>query len=580
MAFVKLHQNICFGFRGSSQSFLRASFCTTKNGRSLLNLETLGLDTDPVKTEKSVKVSVKKKTNAESEIVDSFLNRNIPRKEIVKVDAISESLQSDDKALINWREKNLKRKKANSRKQPVFNKEAFPFAEKSFSAFNLSKPLLERLKNLGLDVPTDVQASAIPPILEGHDVAIQSYTGSGKTLAYLLPILSNVGPLKKDKCEKDSFPDSKPGIEAVIVAPSRELAMQIVREAEKFLGAEHKKVVQQLVGGANRSRQEEALKKNKPLIVIGTPGRISEISLGGKLLTHQCRFLVLDEVDELLSFNFREDLHRILEHVGKRKSSQVYQPQSEGPDMKSLGSSNDNRRLERQTILVSATLTPAVLRAANSWAYKPLLVKINDVADLHSAAVSDDAFSKAHAAKESLPPSLDHFYAVTKHQHKVDMLRKCVHALNANTVIVFMNHGKQLKDTVFKLEARGLKAASLHGDLSKLERSNRLSSFRKGDFRILVTNELAARGLDVLNCDLVINLDLPTDALHYAHRAGRTGRLGQKGIVVSICEKHEEFVLKKFQEQLAISIVSCDFVRGHLTVHEQDKLSDTEMASL
>jgi superfamily II DNA/RNA helicase len=110
--------------------------------------------------------------------------------------------------------------------------------------------------------------------------------------------------------------EKRSGIEAVIVAPSRELGMQIVREVEKILGPNDKRLVQQLVGGANRSRQEEALKKNKPIIVVGTPGRISEISAAGKLHTHGCRFLVLDEVDQLLSFNYREDMHRILEHVG------------------------------------------------------------------------------------------------------------------------------------------------------------------------------------------------------------------------------------------------------------------------
>ncbi|KAI6702163.1 hypothetical protein NL676_011299 [Syzygium grande] len=184
--------------------------------------------------------------------------------------------------------------------------------------------LLERLEAVGFKVPTDVQAAAIPTILKNHDVVIQSYTGSGKTLAYLLPILSEM---------------------PIIVAPSRELGMQIVREFEKLLGPADKKVVQQLVGGANRSRQEEALKKNKPAIVVGTPGRIAEISAAGKLHTHNCRFLVLDEVDELLSFNFREDMHRILEHVGRRSSMDARGPK--GPMV---------RRAERQTILVSATV--------------------------------------------------------------------------------------------------------------------------------------------------------------------------------------------------------------------------------
>eukprot|EP01018_Ginkgo_biloba_P017963 Gb_01276 [translate_table: standard] len=487
---------------------------------------------------------------------------------------LSEKSPKSDKA------KRVRRKINESKKQKLINTEAFPFAEKIFSALNLSDAILKRLEEEGLHVPTDVQVSAIPNVLKGHDVAIQSYTGSGKTLAYLLPILSKVGPLKAIQAE--SIRDGgKPGIEAVIVAPSRELAMQIVREAEKILGPVHKRVVQQLVGGANRSRQEEALKKNKPLIVVGTPGRISEISSAGKLHTHGCRFLVLDEVDELLSFTFREDMHRILEHVGRRRSAEDQQIESKenepgNSSVKATSSASaikESKRVERQTILVSATMPPSVLRAAGTWGHKPLLVRANSVVDVESAPNMDSVIPGVsnptiRGAIESLPPSLEHYYSVAQQQHKVDTLRKCIHALDAKLVIVFMNHNKQLKDTVFKLEARGLNAGALHGELSKLERSTKLANFRKGELRILVTNELAARGLDVINCDLVVNLDLPTDSIHYAHRAGRTGRLGQIGRVVSICEQQEEFVLKKFQRQLGISISCCDFVGGQLAIRK------------
>ena len=165
--------------------------------------------------------------------------------------------------------------------------------------------------------------------MDGHDVALQSYTGSGKTLAYLLPVLSRVGPLREmPDGEKASAEETvnRSGVEAVIVVPSRELAMQIVREAERILGPDYKKLVQQLIGGANQNRQEEALKRNKPCIVVGTPGRISEISKAGKLHTHGCRFLVLDEADQLLSIKFRSDMRRILEHVGQRRSVPIGKP--------------------------------------------------------------------------------------------------------------------------------------------------------------------------------------------------------------------------------------------------------------
>ncbi|KAL9249608.1 DEAD-box ATP-dependent RNA helicase 47B-like protein [Drosera capensis] len=445
------------------------------------------------------------------------------------------------------------------------------FAAKSFSELGLPPLLLERLQQAGFSSPTDIQSTAIPTILQNHDVVIQSYTGSGKTLAYLLPVLAEVGPLKSSS---DEAPPKKREIEAVIVAPSRELGMQIVREVEKILGPSDKKLVQQLVGGANRSRQEEALKKNKPAIVVGTPGRIAEISAAGKLHTHSCRFLVLDEVDELLAFNFREDMHRILEHVGRRSGGDP----NKGRDPQA-------RKIERRTIMVSATVPFSVIRAARSWGENPVLVKAKSVSSLDSSSspvlanspgatpspTSTVTTQQAQAASEGLPPNLKHFYCITKLQHKVDALRRCVHALDAQSVIVFMNHNRQLKDTVFKLQARGMNAAELHGDLSKLSRSTVLKKFKSGECRVLVTNELAARGLDVAECDLVVNLDLPTDSTHYAHRAGRTGRLGRKGIVVTICEQPEVFVVKKMERQLGVAIQACDFVEGKLLVTEKEE---------
>jgi superfamily II DNA/RNA helicase len=453
--------------------------------------------------------------------------------------------------------------------------ESAPFAAKSFSELGLPLPLIERLATEGFTVPTDVQSTAIPTILKNHDVVIQSYTGSGKTLAYLLPILSEVGPLRKKPSDDDSKSVKKVEIEALIVAPSRELGMQIVREFEKILGPTNKKAVQQLVGGANRTRQEEALKKNKPAIIVGTPGRIAEISAAGKLHTHGCRFLVLDEVDELLSFNFREDMHRILEHVGKRSGADHRGPKS------TLA-----QRSERQTIMVSATVPFSVIRAARSWGSDPLLVQskkvipleslppsgpVNLTEPMSSSSSNSNTNLQTQATVDSLPPALKHYYCVTKLQHKIDALRRCVHALDAKSVIAFMNHTKQLKDAVFKLEARGMNAAELHGDLGKLGRSTVLKKFKNGEVRVLVTNELSARGLDVAECDLVVNLDLPTDSIHYAHRAGRTGRLGRKGTVVTLCEEPEVFVVKKLQKQLGIPIPACDFKESKLVVTEEVK---------
>lgn len=140
---------------------------------------------------------------------------------------------------------------------------------------------------------------------------------------------------------------------------------------------------------------------------------------------------------------------------------------------------------------------------------------------------------------------------------------------NVRSVIAFMNHTRRLRDVVFKLEARGMSAVELHGDLGKLGRSNTLRKFKAGEVRVLVTNELSARGLDVAECDLVINLDLPTDSTHYAHRAGRAGRLGRPGSVVTVCEESEVFVVKKIQRQLGVDIPACEFGEGKFQVIEE-----------
>ncbi|KAF7090143.1 hypothetical protein CFC21_092950 [Triticum aestivum] len=381
------------------------------------------------------------------------------------------------------------------------------FSASSFEELGLPPLLIDRLNKEGLTSPTEVQSASIPVISQRHDAVIQSYTGSGKTLAYLLPILSEIGPLKRAREQGNS--EKRSGIEAVVVAPSRELGMQIVREVEKILGPDDKRLVQQLVGGANRSRQEEALKKNKPIIVVGTPGRISEIS-------------------------------------------------------------------------AAATVPFSVIRAARSWGHDPVLVRAKSVVPLDSITVPRPMLSQGdpnsdsptmsvnQAAVDSLPPSLEHYYCTTKAHHKVDTLRRCIHALEAETVIAFMNNTKPLKDVVFKLEARGMKAIELHGDLGKLARSTVLKKFKAGEFRVLVTNELSARGLDIPECDLVINLDLPTDSTHYAHRAGRTGRLGRKGTVVSICEESEAFIMRKMRKQLGVAIKPCEFTEGQITVHKEE----------
>ncbi|XP_024515177.1 DEAD-box ATP-dependent RNA helicase 47, mitochondrial-like [Selaginella moellendorffii] len=447
-----------------------------------------------------------------------------------------------------------------------------PFSAQGFASLKLSPKLVQKLDEMNLKSPTQVQASAIPVLLDGHDAAMQSYTGSGKTLAYLLPILSTIGPFAD--AGGDESARKTGAIDAVIVAPSRELAMQIVREAEKLLGDEHRRLVQQLIGGANLKRQAEALKKNKPMIIVGTPGRISEFSRAGKLHTHGCRFLVFDEADQVLSMKYRDDMKRILEHVGTRRAS----------SSSSSSSNSQPQRLERQTILVSATMPPALLKAAEDWGHKPLLVKAAAATSTSQSSSEVDSQQQkrwssdpdVRGARESLPPNLRHCYVISPARHRVSTLRRCINALDPQSVLVFMNFSRRLKDTMFKLQAGGIDVSCLHGDKGKLGRSNTLTAFKAGKIRVLVVSEVGARGIDVPECDLVVNLELPTDATHYAHRAGRTGRLGRGGTVLTICEEREKFVVDKFEKQLGLQIDQCEVACGDVSLEEEDQLDEED----
>lgn len=461
----------------------------------------------------------------------------------------------------------------------------------TFKQLGVDSRLSGKLREKGITEATPVQLAAIPRILEGADVAVQSYTGSGKTLAYLLPVLTDA--IARAEVEGRAAQSGKGKgrygtLQAVVVAPSRELAMQIVRVAHSLLPPASRGAVQQCIGGANPHRQAEAVHANRPVMVVGTPGRLAELSRNGVLATHLTGTLVLDEVDQLLESHFREDLGRLLEHTGKRCAN------------------------GRQTVLVSATLTPAVLAACSAWC--PNLVSVSVTPASPGAQNSSDwdsvgghdsssgrndsspgpampstsgtasvpegrihrgweasvslqsesvaAIGSSSSAGRALPPNVDHSYVVSDSRHKVDTLRRCIYATEAQRLLVFMNFQQRLKDTAHKLSASGMSVGCLHGELGKLERQTILNRFRNGKLRVLVVSDVAARGLDVADCDAVFNLELPSDAAAYAHRAGRTARMGRQGTMVSVVSPAEAFVVPKLGRQLGITIPQGEVTEG------------------
>ena len=459
----------------------------------------------------------------------------------------------------------------------------------SFADLGVPKQIVDVLRAAGIEKPSVAQLAALPELIDSRtsedendaawsqsmpSIAMQSHTGSGKTLAYLIPIFCDIlreeeAMEKMDRNQKRHVND----VRAMIVAPSQELAMQIVRTIETVLGPYGRDITQQLIGGANARRQEQGLRKKRPFIVVGTPGRIAEMSRMGVLKTHGVSTLVIDEADELLASNFRRDMARINEHCGKGVKG------------------------GRRTIICSATLRKETLDA---YAYVSPDLKLI-LADYEMNKTKEDADAvkeeneteddedvvekvrrKAQMEKQvtinaeeqqmmnrgavALPPHLQHLFIQADRNRKVDVLRRAVHAMDVQRCLIFVNFGRRSKDVEGKLSARGMPVASLHGDMDKIQRERVLKKFKSGEVRALLVSDLAARGLDIPNCDCVINLELPTDEVHYVHRAGRTGRMGAPGVVVSICEQRENFVVDKFAQKLGLEIVGASPERGRMNV--------------
>jgi superfamily II DNA/RNA helicase len=359
----------------------------------------------------------------------------------------------------------------------------------TFETLAIAPALLSKLAPMGITEPTEIQSAAIPPLLEGKDAILQAQTGTGKTLAYLLPVLSRLDPARKD-------------LQAIIIAPTHELSMQIVAVIRELTEGTPL-FAQQLIGGANVRHQIERLKK-KPPIVVGTPGRLAELISSGKLKAQFARMVVIDEVDQLLDPTFRNEVIRILKAIPRA----------------------------RQTIFASATIPAEVQDVARRWMNDPLHLRAE--------------------GPLKLPTGITHGYVVVEERDRLDTLRRLLHAYQPKAALAFVNDARRMDELISKLNFKGLRVAALQGGAHKLERSTVLKDFRDGKIQVLLATEVAARGLDITGLTHVFNLDLPTDADHYLHRAGRTGRSGEPGTVVSLVTERERFVIDKFAKALGI----------------------------
>ncbi|WP_017726427.1 DEAD/DEAH box helicase [Halalkalibacterium ligniniphilum] len=364
---------------------------------------------------------------------------------------------------------------------------------KEFAEIPLPSFLQTALQAMNINTPTDIQAKMIPEALAGQTVVARSQTGTGKTLAYLLPMLAKV----KEEEHKT---------QALVLVPTQELAMQIF-EVAKALTAGTNLTVGTFIGGANIKRQVEKLKKQKPHVAIGTPGRLLELIELKKLKVQDVTVLAVDEVDRM-----RGDAHawQAFEQVAKRVGR------------------------ECQYLFVSATLPENFTEQISDYVSFPVQLEAEG--------------SKLETER------VKHYYVTCEERERIDVARKVIHHENIKRGIVFVNRLEKVAETTEKLNYRGIKAAALSSDQSKQEREHALNGFRQGTIQILVASDVAARGLDVEDVTHIIQLEAPSQGDMYLHRAGRTGRMGKSGKVITLLSAREMFKLKKYETELGLKL--------------------------
>ncbi|EQK44773.1 DEAD/DEAH box helicase family protein [[Clostridium] bifermentans ATCC 638] len=329
---------------------------------------------------------------------------------------------------------------------------------------NIKKAVLE----MGFEEPSPIQVQAIPKIITGVDIIGQAQTGTGKTAAFSIPILDMVDPEDKS-------------LQAVVLCPTRELAIQVSSEIRKIGKYMHGIKTLPVYGGQPIDRQIKSLKSGVQ-IVIGTPGRIIDHINRKTLKLDKVKMVILDEADEMLDMGFREDIEMIL---------------NETPE-------------NRQTTFFSATMPKGILDLTKRFQKNPEHVRI--------------------VRKELTVPNIKQYYIETKAANKLEVLCRLVDVYNPKLSVVFCNTKRGADELVSDLQARGYFADALHGDLKQTQRDIVMDKFRNGTIDILVATDVAARGIDVDDVEAVFNYDLPQDEEYYVHRIGRTGRAGRNGV--------------------------------------------------
>ncbi|MFT4104852.1 MAG: DEAD/DEAH box helicase [Lacrimispora sp.] len=362
-----------------------------------------------------------------------------------------------------------------------------------FDELQLDERILRAVADMGFEEASPIQAQAIPVQMEERDIIGQAQTGTGKTAAFGIPLLQKVDPKSKK-------------LQAVALCPTRELAIQVADEVRRLAKYMHGVKVLPIYGGQDIVKQIRSLKDGTQ-IIIGTPGRVMDHMRRKTVKFDQVNTVVMDEADEMLNMGFLEDMETILSQLPE----------------------------ERQTVMFSATMPPAIMEIARKFQKEPVTVKV--------------------VKKELTVPKVTQYYYEVKPKSKLEVMCRLLDMYAPKLSVVFCNTKKQVDELVQSLQGRGYFAEGLHGDLKQIQRDRVMNSFRNGKTEILVATDVAARGIDVDDVEAVFNYDLPQDDEYYVHRIGRTGRAGRDGIAFSFVVGKEVYKLRDIQRYCKTKIV-------------------------
>ncbi len=360
-----------------------------------------------------------------------------------------------------------------------------------FTKFKISDEILKSIEGLGYKNPSKVQEKVIPEILLNKDIIVKSQTGSGKTAAFGIPL-----------CEKVDWNENIPQI--LVLTPTRELAVQVSEDITNI--GRFKRIKSVSIFGKEPISEQERKLKQKTHVVVGTPGRILDHIDRGSLNLAQIKYFVIDEADEMLNMGFIGQVEGIIRRLPKKKV----------------------------TMLFSATIPEEIKVLCDKYMNKPVDISINN--------------------QKLINENIDHNLYYTNYEEKIEKLNDILITEKLETVVIFAKT-KENVDTVFQwLKSKGYSVNRIHGGMLQKERLSIMDGFRLGDFRILVSTDLASRGIDVKGITHVINYDLPVEKEAYVHRIGRTGRAGEKGKAISFCVNEKDKLLSEIEEFIGFKI--------------------------